>query len=343
MKNMKIAYIGYDPSAYLAQQELAKLTDHVHFFLIHPDKDNHFKTFLETDIFTNHVMIPALAEKRTEEQKRQFELIKKNYYTLYSWICGSKPVEKSNVLKNEILNQPAKKGLPNNFPTTNASEIVDIKVDERQKKCFIEVKKKGLEEYDLVLVEDHNLVAQFFLEKNIKYFHKLSNQKSTWVGFQFKIDFITPKVPLPQPFEFLMVQQSSVDSVMDNFYLIKINSVDFTIWQWLPTHQLDNPQFDKFIIERTRSAVSAKLSYLVFMEQEPIKIKTTVSCEGHLKNYLDDLLFSVPNFSFWQSEQVEDYLKQRLDKKVKDYKKEVERKAREAERLKQKTNREINS
>lgn len=334
MKNMKIAYIGYDQSSYLASEFLHTLSDHVQFYLIHPEQNNNFKNFSEIDIHVNHVMIPAQAEMRTAEQKKQFEAIKNNYNTLYRWICDYKPAGHSTFTLSDVSREKSN--------TTNARDIVDVRVDDRQKKCFVEVKQKGLEEYDLILTEDHNLISHFFQEKSIKYFRKLSNQKRSWVGYTFAIQYVSPKKPIANPIDFFLVNQSMHDSIVDNFYLIRLSASQINVWQWLPAHQLDNPQFDKFIIEKIRSLVAKKISFISLNSTEPVKIKTTVNAESDQKIFLDGLFLSIPNFTFWDHEHIADYLKKRLDKKVKDYLKEVERKKREAERLKEKSNREMN-
>lgn len=340
VQDIKIAYIGYDQSAFLAYPGLSDTTEQVQFFLIHPEQNNNFTDFDSIDIFVNHVMIPANTTERTAEHSRQFAKVKENYQELHRWICSFKFADETAETKKEKL-ITTESNLKDNI--INASQIVDIRSDERQKKCFIEIKQKGLKEFDFIIIEDHDLVLQFFQGKNINYFNKMSSQSRTWVGYKYKMTNLSSPEAFKKPMDCFAVDESGMDSIVDNFSLVHLSQHELIVWQWLPTYQIDNPQFDRFILDRIQILVAKKFPFLNLKAEEPIKIKTTVNCEHKPKKYLDSTFLSVPNFSFWKSKTVADYLKKRINRKVMDYLKEVDRKKREAERLKAKSDRELNS
>lgn len=323
---IKIAYIGYDRSSLLAFEYLGTITPDIDFYIVEAKQDPSFKNFKQYNLLVDHLMIQAKESERTTQHKEVFKKIKFNYNKFQEFL-GLKLGPMSEITLSET------KSVEPQIRST--SDIIDIKVDDKSKKIFIEIKQKGLEAYDLLIVENHNLIEQEFYARSIKYFKKLSVQANTWVGYEYEVEYNRPLQPSKESKEFWLVSEPENTSLIDNWFLIRLMENKIIVWQWVPTAQLDNPQFEEFMNERTQEIVRKKIHFISIVKIKR-QIKTTVTFNEFKKEHMDQNLLSVPNFSFWPKEHINNYLKNRLYKKIRSYEKDQLKKALDENRRQEK-------
>ena len=200
--------------------------------------------------------------------------------------------------------------------------VQDIQVDAKNKKIFIEIEKKGVEAFDYLFIEAHPLSA-ILNEKKIKLFPNNFKLNYAWMGVAFEIDFLKPIEDFKSERTFFIVLDSLRNSIIDNWFFCHFTDRQLNVWGFLPLHQVNNPEFKNFYVDRIREFVAKKFEFI------------------HLKNYINSYLSTagadskstslryrpaqaVPNFMFWSTQQVTKYFENEFSKKMKSFKKDLE-------------------
>ncbi len=319
---MKIAYLGYDRSCLRTFSTLNSIsTDNqdIIYFLKEKNQDHQFKVFEKTNLLSNQLMISYDTEKRTQAQKNEFVLFENNYKTLQQQI-GAKSLDSKD---SKTLDVSA--SFPEEAKILDLSEIVDIQFDSSRKKIVIELDKKGIESFDILLTESHSLLANFFEQKKIRIFSKVPAINYTWSSFQFEFEVRKPISAVQTGQPFFVITDSTRDSIIDNWFYCQLKDSMIQIWSFQPTNQIYNPEFENFYIDRIRQAVSSALPFLLLKNYLKSQFSTVsmIAEEKMAKPILGSSVV-VQNFSFWNDYQMEIYLQRKLYKIVNKIKKNNE-------------------
>lgn len=330
---MKIAYIGYDRSCLKAAKILSELGCSVIYFLTRPEQDLNFAPFDTAFIFSDQLMIPPLRERRTTAQQLEFASIEKNYKILQQNMCtaaGGFTVEKMSEITTEITNETPNKTISDSAHKTSIqplSDIMDIHYDSKKKTIIIELEKKGVENFDLVLTESHPLVSTFFDQKKIKMFkvnHKPSgNLNYIWTSTAFEFEVAKPVLPFQQDEAFFLVLDPARQSIIDNWFYCRMKQESLAFWTFQPIHQVNNPEFKNFYIDRIRGAISEHFPFLYLKNYIQSEVSTVASSKVKTGIVLPATL-EVPNFSFWNAAHIEKFLQDNLSKVIRRSKKNNE-------------------
>lgn len=300
---MKIAYFGYDRSCLKTWNELSRQGFEVVYFLKQDQQDLKFPAFDKTFILSNELMIPYRDQDRTVEQKRQFASIEKNYLNLQQRICAQN-ISQTNDQLFENLKQPTV------LPLT---EIMDLHYDAKKKKIVAEIQRKGIEAFEFVLTESHPLVSIYFDTKKIKMFKATKQTDYIWSSICFEYEPLKPISVLQQDSPFFLVLDPARNSIIDNWFYCVLKKEVLELWTFQPFNQINNPEFQNFYIDRVRAAVAKRLSFLHLKNYLSTELSTVGSSEMQQQLLVPSVLV-MPNVSFWNGLQIENFLKSYLHK-----------------------------
>ncbi len=300
---MRIAYFGYDRSCLKTWNELSRQGFDVVYFLIEVQQDLKFSTFDKTFIFSNDVMIPFKEQDRTGKQKQQFAHVEKNFHSLQQRICARKIAESGDQRAENT--RP-----PTVLPLT---EIMDIHYNAKKKKVVVEIERKGIEAFEFILTESHPLVSIYFDTKRIQLFKATSQTDYIWSSLRFEYQPLKPVAALQQDSPFFLVLDPERDSIIDNWFYCVIKAGLLELWTFQPFNQINNPEFQNFYIDRIRAAVASRFSFLQLQNYLNTELSTVGSPDVHRQLILSSALV-MPNVSFWNGLQIENFLKNYLYK-----------------------------
>ncbi len=306
---MRIAYFGYDRSCLKTWNELSRQGFEVVYFLKEAQQDLKFSTFNQTFIFSNELMIPYKDHDRTTEQRRQFANIEKNFLNLQQRICA-REVSGSDDQSPENLKQPTV------LPLT---EIMDLHYDAKKKKIVVEIERKGIEAFEFVLTESHPLISIYFETKKIQMFKTSLHADYIWSSIRFEYEPLKPIAIFQHDSPFFLVLDPARNSIIDNWFYCVLKKGLLELWTFQPFNQINNPEFQNFYIDRVRAAVAKRLSFLQLKNYLNTELSTVGSSAVQQQLLLPSALV-MPNVSFWNGLQIENFLKSyfhKITRKVK--------------------------
>ncbi len=304
---MKIAYIAYDRTCLKSYPYFAAHGHEVQYFLTQELDSFTELAFSEIDILVDGLLIPAAKYQRTEQQKKKYNEIATSYLELRSLIANTESISASG------KSTGTSEGMPAVF---NVNQINDVQIDPKQRKVFLELTKKGVESFDHLVIEGHPFVSDNLVDKKINIAKSNDSLKYVWSSLSFDIEFLQPLTPFTSSFSFFMVQDSTRKNVVDNWLLCQMKGDQIAIWTFLPIHQIKNPEFQKFYIERLKTAVGKKLDFLLFKKFRDFYF-STVGASASIVASMRGPLVTVPNFMYWGQAEVIKYIDGTLTKKLK--------------------------
>lgn len=309
---MRIAYIGYDLSCTKADAFFSKQGDEVVYFLKEKGQNFNYKPFDQMGVLVDGLMISADEKKQTKQQNNKFKKINKKYFELRETLgCPSESLSESRKDSSK----------PNTV--IDLYLFQDIQLDSKNKKIFIEVEKKGVETFDYLFIEAHPFLSTLLKEKNVHLFSKTLEKNYVWSSVNFEIDFLKPIEDFNFERIFLVILDSSRNSIIDNWFLCHFDNHQLNIWGFLPLHQVNNPGFKNFYIDRTRQWVSEKFKF-IYLKNYLHSYLSTVGADEGFGSVRYHQTQCVPNFMFWSIEQVTNHFENKLLKKMKIIKKNLE-------------------
>lgn len=310
---MRIAYLGYDQSCLKSLSYLSSKEHEVVYFLKEKTQNHHFLNFDKANIFSQKLMIPYDVRERTSTHQKEFSRIVTNYNLLKKSIASDLPVSQAGSANNAG-------NIANVF---ELATVIDIQFDANQKKIIIELEKKGVEVFDLLVTESHPLLTDFFTHKKIQVFKTAAKADYTWTSVSFEIEYLKPVTEFSKAPPFFAVLDSARKTIIDNWLYCELSDQKINIWNFQPTNQLHNPQFQDFYIDRLRQSVTQILPFLHLKNYESTHFSSAahLSYEPRLK--LNSSLI-VPNFDFWSENQVTEFLGKHMHQIFKKLKKHPE-------------------
>lgn len=315
---MKIAYIGYDLSCLKAAGawagQPAESNEFV-FFLKEKKQDFQFNSIFKSDIYVDQLMISGDQARRNLQAEQKFLSIQKQFNKLAEVISVAKEKVELKAEK-EII----KSGNQKATSVLDLKNIHDIQYDSRRKKIILEIEKQGVEEFDLLLVEGHPILADYFEEKKIKIFKDVVSTNYAWSAVKFEIDYLMPVEPFQTPRAFFLVLDSARESFIDNWVFCHIQKDQFTVWNFQPSHQIGNTEFANFYTDRLKQSLSARFKFIYFKNYLNTFHSSVGAHQKPLSAHFPQAI-SVPNFQFSSGAQVKEYFEQKIIKKLKIIKK----------------------
>jgi hypothetical protein len=189
----------------------------------------------------------------------------------------------------------------NDTPNSNLSEVfyfddvVDLKINQKDKKIHIEILKSSVRSYDHVLIEDSYLNLSLFSEKFKQHglFDFQTQQVFQFLGLKFKMSDDLGN------YKFWSMSDSNYNSIYDNLYYISVLNSVMDVWLWLPAQQLKNPATKGYFTERALKHLGKKFDFLNFeilsesLSLQPINTYMASDC-----NYKNQITF-LPQFHFY--------------------------------------------
>ncbi len=310
---MRIAYLGYDRSCLKSVSYLSSENNEVVYFLKEKSQNHAFINFDKANIFSNKLMIPHDVGRRTSMHQNEFSRLEINYNLL-----------KQNIASNLIAAQTgAADSAEQKTNVVDLAAVIDIQFDANQKKIIIELEKKGVEIFDLLLTESHPLLTDSLANRKIHVFRSTSTVDYTWTSISFEYEYLKPVAPFFETPPFFAVLDSARKTIIDNWLYCSLSGQKINIWNFQPTNQLHNPQFQDFYINRLRESVAKAMPFIHLKNYVSSQFSSVAHLSSSPKLKLNSTL-AVPNFDFWSENQVTEFLRKHMLSKIKKVKAQPE-------------------
>lgn len=232
----------------------------------------------------------------TESQRQKKIIVASQMSQLRHILFQNLKLTKKNY-SNKVLNDVSTENVSDVF---YFDEVVDLKMNQKDKKIHIEIQKSGVQSYDHILVEESYLNLSLFFEKfkQQDLFDFQSQQVFQFVGLKFKMSEDLGN------YKFWSMSDTNYNSIYDNLYYISVTNSVMDVWLWLPAQQLKNPATRGYFAERAQKHLSQKFDFLdveVLPESlclQPINTYMTTECK-----YKNQITF-LPQFHFYSPLQV---------------------------------------
>lgn len=178
--------------------------------------------------------------------------------------------------------------------------VIDLKMNQKDKKIHIEIQKSGVRSYDHILIEESYLNLSLFTEKfkQQDLFHFQSQQVFQFVGLKFKISEDLGN------YKFWSMSDVNYNSIYDNLYYISVMNSAMDVWLWLPAQQLKNPATREYFSERSQKHLSKKFDFLSFeVMSESLSLQPINTYMSSVCNYKNQITF-LPQFHYYTPLQV---------------------------------------
>ncbi len=307
---MKAAYLAYDRNALVGLPVLSNYFEQIDFYLIDSQKQPEATDFSEVSILTEHAMIPAEENLRTEAQNK----ILKSMNSEFSFYREQLSIENK---KKPTTYTEIQKACRTEVGSLDL--IKDIVFNGKSNEVHIEKEKMGVTSYQYLFVEEHHIMAESFASyaKNI---FKVSPENShIWFAVEFNYEMKKPRDGDLGRKEFILVKDRQNKSILDNWYFIRTLGSTITVYQWVPFNQYKNSDFQKFIVERVERAVKEKLELIQLNEFKKFYVDSTAGFSIHEAVMRHaKMSSSLPSFRFWTRDMINRYLYTKIDLKMKE-------------------------
>jgi hypothetical protein len=302
---MKLAYITSDRSSLKTLPLLQKYYSNIHFYLVNP------KTYgvdLEAEklpILVDGLNISVDSSLRTPQQERIFKKNSVNYKNFFNQIYPPKvPTE------SEIYEEP-KQG----WQEFDVNEINFIKYNRELGKYAIENTKLEITEYDLLLVQNSQMIMAEILEKQQNLFNSFTEQSKSILTLVFNLERRHKQAATAA--NFIFVENSLLESVQDNWYLVKLNADTAEVSFYIPYEMQGSEDYKNFLAHRVSTALNSRL--VAFNIGEFIGNYVTPA-DGYY-TYKAKLRHSkggalTPTYNLWSAEKITSHLSQTLKNKI---------------------------
>ncbi|MBC7742121.1 MAG: hypothetical protein H7061_07985 [Bdellovibrionaceae bacterium] len=316
---MKLAYVGYDQNVLRSSAVLADIFAEIEFFLIEPDRAPLQQVFDELPILTHPHCIPAEKEYQTEHHAYALQEIKKQYgHFKWHLLNEMKKLKEMKTKKGELAKPARAVNSASTFKVSAFKEVRDIFFDSRKQKAVFEKVSQGINEYDYVIFENHQLVASVLKQSGIKVFSSAPLHSHLWYSIEFTYQKNTPHIGLLPERSFLLVKDRQYETLVDNWYGCHARQDTFTVQQWVPINQYQNLDYMKFMLERTRDELSRKLDFIELLEFKKSYVQTSAGYRQQLGTLKNNKLSAVlPSFAFWSQAQIDQTITYLMEPKIK--------------------------
>ena len=181
-------------------------------------------------------------------------------------------------------------------------QVIDFKLNQKDKKIYLEVQQSGVFSYDHVFIEESFLNLSSLSEKfkSLDLFEFKNQQVFQFVGLKFKLNEKLGHL------KFWLMTDSNYNSIYDNFYFISTFDSSVDVWFWVPSQQLRNPTTLKYFSERVQKHLESKLDFLKLELISKDFILQPLNTYMPLQTQFDNFVTFIPHFHFYSSFQTMD-------------------------------------
>jgi hypothetical protein len=302
---MKLAYIASDTSILKTLPVLQKYYSTVHFYF-----EDSIKGTLDLEVdnmplLIDGVTIPNNSQLRTKRHQAVFKKSHLNYKNFFSQIYPSN-------IENDIENPT--QVIPN-YSRSNISDIGFIKYNRELNKYIIETAKQEIVEYDFILIENSQLIMAAILDKQQNLFHSLTEQTKTVLTLVFNFKNLHQSQQVID--NFILVENSLIDSVQDNWFLVQLKEKKIEISFYVPVEMQETEDYIAFLTKRVSTMLNNRF---VSFKVEELVSHFFLPADGYysyrakLRNVKAGAL--IPTYTFWAKSKVQSHLNHLLKSKL---------------------------
>lgn len=295
---MKLAYLGYDRTVFKTYSVLATCFTHIDSYLCDYDFGASDSDFLDLPIMAENVLIPKDVSIQTAKHKHVLKSIENEYQSF-----------KSNIYRKEKLYKDAhaseKKIIPNHFALR---DIIRLKFDTDNNKYVIEGRDKDPIQYDYVIIQNHQIVADVLYDQGHNLFSLLPMQSNVLLNLDFAIERLYEGDHLPN--ECLYVHNTKLKTIFDNWYICWLNDENLRVSLLISSDQYKSQDFIDFIVNRTSKVMSEVFESIRIKEIIATHITATdgFDLQNAKLNY-PKYTAVFPSFAYWSQEKINYYIK----------------------------------
>jgi hypothetical protein len=297
---MKLAFITSDRSSLKTLPLLQKYYSDVHFYFGNSKTAGVDLEAEKLPMLVDGVHVSPDPAMRTPHQELVFKNNSQNYKNFFNQIYPTKvsaEIEDTNSSLHE-------------FQESGISEINFIKYNRELGKYAIENSRLEITEYDFLLIQNSQAIMAEVLEKQQNLFNSFTEQTKSIITLVFNLKHFH-KTGTPN--NFIFVENSMLDSVQDNWYLVKLNADTAEISFYIPYEMQESEDYRLFLSQRVLSAFNRR--FVAFQLEEFIGSYVTpadgyYSYKAKLRHSKGGAL--VPTYNLWTTEKMTAHLSQLL-------------------------------
>ncbi|MBC7419312.1 MAG: hypothetical protein H7328_01170 [Bdellovibrio sp.] len=306
---MKLAYLAYDLNSLKAHAALSRRFSEIEYFLLEPERIILPTYFEELPVLVDHLAIPADKAVQTSAQLKTLKKIKAQYDEFKNEIFGA---SKAKTNQNFEASSDAKQKI------SLFGELQDVFFNSKKQKVYLEKSNSGTSEFDFIIVENHQLVSLAAKKLKNNIFSQSTKNSHVWFSTEFNYSLKNPRDGFLGKHSFILVFDSANESILDNWYFCHFESDRLLVQQWVPYHQYQNSDYNRFIIERTRQRLATRVDFIHLGNLTQADVNSTsgfFQTNAALTNHR--LTALVPSFSFWSPLQIENQISNSTEQKIK--------------------------
>lgn len=295
---MKLAYIGYDRTVFKTYSVLATCFSHIDSYLVDYDFGASDSDFLDLPIVAENVYIPRDTSLHTDKHREVLKNIENEYNSF-----------KSNIYRHENLYKEAhateQKITQNHF---DLKDIIRIKFDTDNNKYVIEGSERDSIQYDYLIVQNHQIVADLIYDQGHNIFSLLPMQANVLLNVDFSVENRNRARHLEN--ECIYIHNTRLRTIFDNWYICWLNDENLRISLLIPNEQYKNAEFSEFIVGRTREIVEKAFESVTIKELIATHITATDGFDlQNARLNFPKYTAIFPSFAYWSQEKINYYVK----------------------------------
>jgi len=301
---MKLAFITADRSSLKTLPLLQKYYSQVHFYFANSKTAGVDLEAEKLPLLVDGLNVSPDASLRTPHQELVFKKNSQNYRNFFNQVYPTKvsaEIEDTNATVHE-------------FQESGIGDINFIKYNRELGKYAIENSRLEITEYDFLLIQNSQAIMAEVLEKQQNLFNSFTEQSKSIITLVYNLRHFHKK---GTPNSFIFVENSLLESVQDNWYLVKINGDTAEISFYIPFEMQESEEYKMFLAQRVSSALNRR--FVAFQLEDFIGSFVTpadgyYSYKAKLRHTKGGAL--VPTYNLWTTEKMTAHLSQLLKSRL---------------------------
>lgn len=269
-----------------------------------------FGVFEQQNICVENQMISVAKSSTrslTQKQQQLRDLIAPEITELDQFLFKNSRAHQKN--KSHRFENRLQRGLDSSSQIFYLDQVIDLKINHKFKKNYLEIKNENIYEYDHFFIEESYLALDQIDKKISGHDFFEMNEKSGFQIFQFVATQFDTNIEFGSD-SFWLMTDINYKSIYDNFYFIcqslnttknvVKNKTEFKIdiWSWLPIHQLSNPTAISYVQQRVQKHIEKKFNFLELRPTSNPFLHQPLNTKLNVKNKAKNLITFIPTFDF---------------------------------------------
>ena len=302
---MKLAYIASDLSALESESVIAAQNyEVIHFYLADQKPMYKYKQIEDQHLLIDHLVIVPDDKIQTEAHKNAKKKIKSSWDAFLQNIY----VGRNFGFIEETSNAVSTKEI------FSIDDISFLKFSRDIGKYSIENTQKQIVDYDFLLIENNQFIMNSIIEKQQNLFFSFTEQSRCLLTLTYKIE--NTVACYQQPREFILIDNSEVNSTFDNWYIISTDKVTIKCSLYIPVQVQRTEEYLSFLNTRIQEMICRNLisvSKLTFIESSVAPVDGYYRYKAQLRNSRSGAL--VPKYFLWSETKRKGHLQNILKNK----------------------------